>query len=70
VNALNYCHSEADFTGEESAAASKTADSSRDTAALRKDSFDNGSYCTTTGGYRNFAAPCSRIKRLPPRICS
>jgi hypothetical protein len=37
---LNTCHSEAGFIGEESAFAdSGTADSSRDTAALRNDKF-------------------------------
>jgi len=42
VKALNHGHSEADFIGEESAAASKTADSPRDTAALRNGNFDHG----------------------------
>jgi hypothetical protein len=33
------CHSDADLIGEESASASKTADSSRDTTALRNDNL-------------------------------
>jgi hypothetical protein len=36
---LNHCHSEP-VIGEESASASKTADSSRDTSALRNDNFE------------------------------
>src|SRR6266404_4721803 len=63
----NYCHSEADFIGQESAAASKTADSSRDTAALRNDNFDDGSYSTTTKLWgRCVVGPkgfCARVSR-------
>src|SRR6266436_8720218 len=65
----NYCHSEADFIGEESAAASQTADSSRDTAALRNDNFDHGSYCNTTkrpiyNAHSNADSPVPRRGRM------
>jgi hypothetical protein len=38
------------FVGEESASAAKTADSSSDTAKLRKDNLNNYSYRATTKG--------------------
>src|SRR5216683_6654625 len=64
---INYCHPEADFIGEESASASKTADSSHDTAALRNDNLDKGSYCTTTV-FRETLTADGRFVRLPAQV--